>query len=123
MQKEYINSIVLIPPSEGKTDGGSFPGLDIQTMGLPSLSKKRRDLIEVLQSTMKSSQKSPVPQLNVRTTTANNSTSRTSVSKIRLPREGSLINRCKSSLRMIRNLVFFKPKNIWMAGVPLGWNE
>jgi cytoplasmic iron level regulating protein YaaA (DUF328/UPF0246 family) len=56
MQKEYINSIVLIPPSEGKTDGGSLPGLNIQTMGLPSLSKKRRDLIEVLQSTMKSSQ-------------------------------------------------------------------
>ena len=56
MQKEYINSIVLIPPSEGKTDGGSFPGLDVQTMGLPSLSKKRRDLIEVLQSSMKSSQ-------------------------------------------------------------------
>jgi hypothetical protein len=56
MQKEHINSIVLIPPSEGKTDGGSFPGLDIQKMGLPSLSKKRRGLIEVLQSTMKSSQ-------------------------------------------------------------------
>ena len=56
MQKEYVNSIVLIPPSEGKIDGGSFPGLNIETMGLSSLSKKRRDLIEVLQSTMKSSQ-------------------------------------------------------------------